>query len=181
MEHPSQKDFRKFLTAHADRVYNHAFRMLGNREDAEEAVQDVFLKAHRGLGDFRGESEEKTWLYRITVNTCLTRLRKRKQTYVDLAEISGERDSIWEKVGADQGNPELELIEKEIRDLVGSALSLLMPEVREILILYHIDGLKYDEIAHVLDIPLGTVGTRLYRARRKLKSALSFARKELER
>ena len=71
-------DLRRLITEHQDRVYNQAFRMLGNKEDAEEATQDVFLLVHRKRGEFRGESMISPWIYRLTANVCITRLRKQQ-------------------------------------------------------------------------------------------------------
>ena len=169
------------MSAHADQIYNHAFRMLRNREDAEEAVQDIFMKVHRGIAAFRGQSEIRTWLYRITVNTCLTRLRKRVP---GLVHPDGEEPDTWNKwdaIGNDDHNPEDLLIEKDIKDFVINAIELISPEEKEILLLFHVDELKYEEIAKVLDVPIGTVCARIYRARKKLRSAMGTLQKELTR
>ncbi len=177
----SHREFREFVSTHADQIYNHAFRMLGNREDAEEAVQDIFMKVQRGIASFRGESQTRTWLYRITVNTCLTRLRKRIPELVHPDRDRSDTWDKWETIGSDDHNPEELLIEKDISNLVISAIELVSPEEKEILLLFHVDELKYEEIANVLDVPVGTVCTRLYRARKKLRAAIGTLHKELTR
>lgn len=155
--------------------------MLGNREDAEEAVQDIFLKAHRGLADFRGESEIRTWLYRITVNTCLTRLRKARPDFVYPDADESESGSRWDGIASDDETPEHLAIESDSKDLVTRAMELILPEEKEILLLYHVDELRYEEIARVLEIPIDTVGVRLYRARKKLRAAIGQMQKESPR
>jgi len=179
LNRPPHREFREFVSAHADRIYNHAFRMLRNREDAEEAVQDIFLKVHRGMADFRGHSEIRTWLYRITVNTCLTRLRRTtpQQVHPDAEET--ETGNRWDTIVSDDDSPEDLLIEKDIKSFMVNALELISPDDKEILLLFHVDELKYEEIANVLDIPIGTVCVRLYRARKKLSAAMGAIQKEL--
>ncbi len=181
MNPPPNKDFREFVLCHADRIYNHAFRMLGSRADAEEAVQDVFLKVYNSLADFRGEADIRTWLYRITVNTCLTRLRRtwRAELHPD-GDESGTGNA-WDSVVGDEDNPEDILMGNTTKELVTEALGKISTEDREILLLFHVDELRYEEIAKVLGIPLGTVCARLYRARKRLAAVLFSVHKELTR
>lgn len=179
MNPPPHKEFREFVMVHADRIYTHAFRMLGNREDAEEAVQDIFLKVHRGIANFRGQSDIRTWLYRITVNTCLTRLRRKRpeRIYPD-PEQSGNQ---WETIVSKDDSPEDLAIEKDKKNFVIGTLEMIPPNDKEILLLFHIDEMKYEEIANVLDVPIGTICTRLYRARKKLRAALEATQKQPKR
>ena len=151
--------------------------MLGNRQDAEEAVQDIFLKAHRGMADFRGESDIRTWLYRITANTCLTRLRNRKNRQIIAAAEGSETHNQQEAIAGD--NPEDRFIERDMNEFVIRALEQISAEEKEIMLLYHVDQLKYGEIANVLGLPLGTVCARIYRARKNLRAALNNIRSEL--
>jgi len=151
--------------------------MLGNRQDAEEAVQDIFLKAHRGMADFRGESDIRTWLYRITANTCLTRLRNRKNRQIIAGAEGSETHNQQEAIAGD--NPEDRFIERDMNEFVIRALEQISAEEKEIMLLYHVDQLKYGEIANVLGLPLGTVCARIYRARKNLRAALNNIRSEL--
>ena len=179
MKQLPQREFREFVSAHADRIYNHAFRMLGNREDAEEAVQDIFLKVHRGIADFRGDSNIRTWLYRITVNTCLTRLRNRKSSQFIVEPEGSETGIQGEAIVADDSNHEARFIERDRNDFVIRALELISAEEKEIMLLYHVDQLKYREIAKVLGVPIGTVCARIYRARKNLRAAMESTQREL--
>lgn len=169
LSQPPHTKFGEFVSAHADRIYNHAFRMLGNREDAEEAVQDIFLRAHRGLDAFRGESDVRTWLYRITANVCLTRLRRRRMLRDRTLTEGGSQ---LEDIVCDDPGPEDQLIKRDISEFVVKALESVSPADRSILILFHVDGLKYEEIAGILRAPVGTVCTKLYRARQRLRVEL---------
>jgi RNA polymerase sigma-70 factor (ECF subfamily) len=153
--------------------------MLGNREDAEEATQDIFLKAHRGLAEFRGESSVRTWLYRITVNTCLTRLRNTSNNRQSTDPEGVETECQGEAIADEGGNPETRFIEQDLHDFVLRALERISAEEKEILILYHMDELKYEEIAGVLGVPIGTVCARIYRARKSLRSEMNYVRKEV--
>ena len=177
MKTPSNKEFREIVFANADRIYNHAFRMLGNREDAEEAVQDIFMKAHRGLNDFRGRSEIRTWLYRITVNTCLTRLRRKK---VEFVRPEPDESGGWDTLDNQDPNPEELLIEADQGNLVIKAMEKISPEEKEVLMLFHVDELTYEEISKVLAVPVGTVCARIYRARRSLRNEVSFLQNEFK-
>ncbi len=152
--------------------------MLGNREEAEEATQDIFMRVHRGISDFRRESDIRTWLYTITVNTCLTRLRRKVPEQVHPDADNRESEKEWDAITSDD-NPEKLLIEQDTKNLLVKALELIPPDEKEILLLFYIDELKYNEIATVLNIPLGTVCTQIYRARRKLRVAMKVIQKEL--
>jgi len=153
--------------------------MLGNREDAEEAVQDIFLKAHRGIADFRGDSNIRTWMYRITVNTCLTRLRNRKSSQFIVESEGSETGIQGEAIVADDSNPEVRFIERDMNEFVIRALDHISAEEKEIMLLYHVDQLKYGEIANVLGVPIGTVCARIYRARKNLRAAMESIQREL--
>ena len=144
--------------------------MLSNHTDAEEAAQDVFVKAYRSLDKFKGNSSFSTWLYRITANHCLDVLRKRNRR----KPLS--LDSLVE----DQGDQIHELFstapvaasQMENRDLTGKILSTLPPDYRTILTLREADGLEYQEIAVILDCSLDAVKGRLSRARKQLQENL---------
>ena len=154
--------------------------MLGNRQDAEEAVQDIFLKAHRGLANFRGKSEIRTWLYKITVNTCLTRLRTRAPEHLHPDAYDLESGYCWDNIGNEVDDPAELLIEKDAADLVVRALEHISAEHKEIMLLFHVDELGYEEIARVLDLPISTVAARLHKARRRLRCVMGAIQKELK-
>ena len=163
--------FEEIVRENEQTVYRLALRQLGNREDAEDAAQEVFLKAFTGLSSFRGESKISVWLYRITCNVCTDVLRKR-------------RDSVSLSVETEEGELELELPDErfdpvaltersDLRAQVGEALKKLPADGREILLLREIGGQSYEEIAETLSLDIGTVKSRIFRARKKLCALLA--------
>ncbi len=149
-------------------VYHTCFNLMGNREDAEDCAQEAMLRAFRALDTFRGDAQFSTWLYKIAVRVCLDALRKRRQTVsLDLLSESG-----WE---VPDGAPELyEQLEKgERRRLLRDAVGQLPADFKAPQVLVDLQGLSYEEAADVLGLPLGTVKSRVYRARRILLRILS--------
>src|SRR5258707_49945 len=113
------------MATYKDRVYNHSLRVLGNREDAEEAAQDVFLKAHKGLGAFRCDSDVRTWLFRITVTTCIDRLRKFSPGYVHPDEEEPDEGGCrWDEIATGDASPETILIEKDMESFTVREMEL---------------------------------------------------------
>jgi len=170
---PSSAQFNDLVRDYSERVYNHAYRMLGNREDAEEATMDVFLKIHHGLSDFRGDAQLSTWIWRITTNVCLSRRAKKKaQT------VSAETENVDEVV-ADldpAANPEMVLLKEEKREELARSIAGLPEQEAAAITLFYLDGMKYEEIAAILDVPLGTVGTAVHRGRERLRKKMHAER-----
>ncbi len=165
--------FSLLVDKYQNRVYNQAYRMLGNSEDAEEAAQDVFLRIYRSINKFRGESKITTWIYRITSNVCINRLRKMQLEVVSLDEPLDEDGRTVAELIADKApDPESELKSKQIAELVRSNVRTLPPNWAMALSLNHFEGLSYDEIAEVMEIPKATVATYIFRGRRKLAQQL---------
>ena len=162
--------FEEIVRAHEKTVYNLALRQLGSPEDAEDAAQEVFLKAYTGLKSFRGESKLSVWLYRITCNVCTDALRKRK----DAVSLSVETEDGELELDVPDGRFDpAELAERsELREQVGKSLEQLPADARKILLLRELGGQSYDEIAATLDLDMGTVKSRIFRARKKLCSLL---------
>jgi RNA polymerase sigma-70 factor (ECF subfamily) len=139
-------------------AYNLARWLVRNGDDAEDIVQEAFLKAFKALDSYRG-GDARVWMLAIVRNTSMNFLRKRKDTGIDLDQLDP----------ADRSpNPEQGLLEESRREQVRRAIARLEPEFRETLVLREIEGLSYKEIAAVLDIPTGTVMSRLSRARQRL-------------
>jgi len=159
--------FAELVTRHRDAVYATALRLLGNTADAEDVAQEAFLKAFRGLAGFRGDARFSTWLYRITVNLCADHARRhgrpdrRTRAIDDAGEIADGRTDL-----------EAGVLAAEERRAVERAVMDLEDRYRSIVVLHYYQKLSYEEIAAVLDMPLKTVETRLYRARRMLRGAL---------
>ena len=163
--------FEDIVRAHEATVYRLALRQLGSREDAEDAAQEVFLKAYTGLNSFRGDSKLSVWLYRITSNVCTDMLRRRRET-VSLSQENEEGEPLQLELPDERFDPVALAERKDLREQIGAALNALPPEAREILLLRELGGQSYDEIAAALDLDLGTVKSRIFRARKKLCALL---------
>jgi RNA polymerase sigma-70 factor (ECF subfamily) len=150
---------------HLDAAYNLARWLMRNEHDAEDAVQKAYLKAFRRLSGFRG-GDGRAWLLAIVRDSCYERLQHR-----GLRDQSAFDDGIH-SVGRSTINPETSLLEKENAELLREALAALSPEYREVLVLRELEELSYLEIASITTIPLGTVMSRLSRARKRLQLSL---------
>ena len=165
----SLTDFRKILTEFKDRVYNQAYRMLGNPEDAEEAAQDIFLKIYRSIGDFRGDCKVSTWIYSITSNECITRLRKKQLDTVSLDKTFDSDEFDLGDIIPDSGlSPEEHLDSKDTAEFIRSRIRSLPAKWAMALSLFHFDDLSYDEISEIMKLPKATVATYILRGRRQL-------------
>jgi RNA polymerase sigma-70 factor (ECF subfamily) len=168
---------QEFLDKHAAMVYNLAYRLTGNRADAEDLAQDALLRAVRALPGFRGDSLASTWAYRITVNAWKNRVRSEKRRKfwktVTLGLIPGD-DEDDRTIDAPANEPPLDAgLEKSERSAaVQKALMSLDDDDRAIVVLREIEDRSYDEIGQALGLAQGTVKSRLFRARAKLKTLL---------
>lgn len=166
---PIKPQFDALVQDYSERVYNHAYRMLGNREDSEEATMDVFMRVHHGLADFRGDAQLSTWIWKITTNVCLSRrARKKEQT------VSTETENI-EDVIADldpNSNPEMVFLKEETREELAGSIAELPEQEAAAITLFYLDGMKYEEIATILDMPMGTVATAVHRGRERLRKKM---------
>ena len=157
--------FGALVEQYRDNVYRLAYRMCGNAYDADEAAQEAFVAAWRALPNFRGDAKFSTWLYRLTTNAAIDVMRreKRHQTVGD-----GEMVDL-----ADDADSPQETVERtEQQEAVQKALSTLSEEYREVLLLRYMEELDYAEIAEVLQLPSGTVKSRINRGRQALKAIL---------
>lgn len=154
-------------------VYNLALRMAGNEDDAFDLAQEAFLRAWRGLKFFKGESSFSTWLYRLTSNVCIDFLRQKKRSKTVSLSFLDDEDGQHELDRPDPApGPEDRAIRADDHERMERALNTLEPEYREVLTLCAIDGLSYIEIAEILEIPTGTVKSRISRAREKMRRKL---------
>ncbi len=161
--------FAPLVEENQTRVYHLALRLLGNEADAADAAQDAMIRAYTSLASFRGESRFSVWLYRLTNNVCLDVLRKRKrEAAVSLLTEDEDGESAELEIPDETWSPE-RLAEKAAdAEAVRRAIAALPEELRRILTLREIGGLSYEELADALDLELGTVRSRLNRARKKL-------------
>jgi RNA polymerase sigma-70 factor, ECF subfamily len=158
--------FEELVMTYQHRVFGVALRMLGNRAEAEEVAQEAFVRAHRALGDFRGDAKLSTWLYAITSRLCLNRLASGERRMARQGEDALLRLS-------DAGpRPDAALERRELETALGRAIAELPEDRRIVVVLRDLEGLSYEEIAQVLELELGTVRSRLYRARADLKEKL---------
>jgi RNA polymerase sigma-70 factor, ECF subfamily len=157
--------FGVLVSRYQDRLYPTVFRLTGCAEDALDLLQDAFLRAYQRLDQFHAESAFYTWVYRIAVNLALSERRKKKHES-SLALIDDPRDV---RIEEDPAGP----IERAERDmLIQEALNSLAPDHRAVVVMKEFDGLRYEQIADLLGIPVGTVRSRLHRARCELREQL---------
>ena len=146
------------------------YRLIGSEEEARDLCQEAFLKAYRGLGAFKGEARFSSWLYQIALNLCRDRMRRRRgRTLVslDALEADGQAPVLREEANA------LDLVEaRDLQQRVKAAVLALADEQREVIVLKEYEGLTFQEIAEVLDLPVSTVKTRLYRGLDRLRERL---------
>ena len=157
--------FEELVIAYQHRVFGVALRMLRSRGEAEEIAQEVFLRVHRAVGNFRGEAKLSTWLYAITSRLCLNRLASGER------RMAREGEESLERLRADT-DPAAHAERGELEAALQRAITELPEERRVVVVLRDFEGLSYEEIAAALDLPLGTVRSRLHRARTDLKEKL---------
>ncbi|OUU22770.1 MAG: hypothetical protein CBC13_07030 [Planctomycetia bacterium TMED53] len=165
--------FEGLYRLHRERIFAVSMRMLRNREDALDTTQEVFVRIHKALDGFDTSGRFLTWAYRITTNQCIDRIRRRKVR----KEQSVFEDSVGEKRDLRTGRsgtsaPEAELEQEEVAQAVSAAVEQLGDAHRMVFTLYCYEGLSYGEIAAVMGIPVGTVMSRLYHARKKVRESL---------
>jgi len=171
-----ERAFQALVVKYQRRIARHVARYVGRASDVEEVVQDAFIRAYRGLASFRGDASFYSWLYRIATNAAFSFLKK------SAGEVQADErpDEGFEPGVTDEQSPERVLIAKQIGDAVERAMARLQPELAEALVLYEVEGKSYKEIAQMLGTPIGTVRTRIFRARefiaRRLEPVLGPAR-----
>jgi RNA polymerase sigma-70 factor (ECF subfamily) len=174
--------FGSLVTLYQDRIYNTLVRMVGDRDEARELAQETFARGLMKLESFRGESQPQTWLFRIAINLAITRLRKvkRHRTFsLDRPTTAGGAGGDDQAAGladrvadTDATDPADGLERRERHEQVLAALGRLEPEQRTLLVLRDIEGLDYQQLADLLGLPLGTLKSRLFRARAALAEQL---------
>ncbi len=156
-------------------AYNVAYRMLNDPDAASDATQTAFVRAYRSIGSFRRDATFSTWLYRIVTNACLDRLRRKDRTSRSLSLVGDDGDGNPEDIDIpDSSHDPSDVAEQAERQaIVQGAISRLAPSHRAVLVLYDLSGLSYEQVAEALQVPLGTVKSRLNRARLALKEELA--------
>lgn len=170
--------YNDMVTRYYDRIFARVSQLIKNKQDAEEVTQDAFIRAHRGLENFRGDASFSTWLYQIATNLAHNRYwywfrRKRDQSISLDQPLSEEGDLTLENVMPCKGeNPAEATVTQELVDRVSECMGDLNDKHKEILILRNVQNLTYDEIAQQLEISVGTVKSRIARARESLRGLM---------
>lgn len=167
--------FEELFNRHQKRVYNIALRVLGNESEAADATQEVFVRVYQSIGKLSSDAAFVVWLKTLTVNLCRDMLRKRGRLKIQSLDASIETNDgehIQTEVADWSDSPETRLGEKQMREIVASAIDSLPPDYREVVTLFYIDGSEVAEIAKIVGSPEGTVKSRLSRARAILKRKL---------
>lgn len=168
-----QDAFAEVIEIYKDKVFQICFRMLGNRHEAEDISQEAFIRAYVNIHTFNQKRKFSTWLYRIATNLCIDRIRKKKPDYYLDAEVRGtEGLTMYSQVAAEGQLPEEEIEEMELQAEIQRQILKLPDKYRSVIVLKYIEELSLQEISEILDLPLGTVKTRIHRGREALRKQL---------
>ena len=161
--------FRVLVDAHSRSIFNLAFRMTGNQQDADEVVQETFLRAYKNLDKFEARSKFSTWIYRIAVNRCLDMLEKKKITgdYTISDDADPEEHTV--QVASTDAGPERQLLSREAHEKIASAMKLLTPTERIAFTLRHMEGQSIEEISKTLKVKENAAKNTIFRAVKKLR------------
>jgi len=166
----NREAFDRLVGRHQDRTYGLVFRILGDPERAADTTQDVFVKAFLGLEKFRGEAAFSTWIFRIALNEARSELRQKRASGPKVFSLYSKREddnTRAEEVPDETYEPTQMIGQKETAERIQAILGTLEPEDRELITLRDVQGMGYDEIARIVECPLGTVKSTLHRARLK--------------
>ncbi|MFB0562679.1 MAG: RNA polymerase sigma factor [Candidatus Lokiarchaeia archaeon] len=169
--------FEEIVKRYEKKIYNLAYRIMGNKEDASDVLQETFLQAFKKLASFKGKAKFSTWLYRIAVNICLMKKRKRKKmetVSLDIPILTKKEDEIKRELRDDWSESPLATLEnEEVKKNLSKAIDSLPEEYKTVFLLRGLNGLSNEEVANVLKISLPAVKSRLHRARLFLRDKLS--------
>ena len=168
-----EKDtFRLLVERHSQTIFRLAFRMMENEQDAEEIVQETFLRAYRALDGFESRANFGTWIYRIALNRCYDFLNQRKSRPMIQPQEDPDAPAAIEQIPTKNPSPERSLLSQEIEVQVRSAMKLLTTGERIAFVLFHFEGRSIEEVARALNVRQGVVKNRVYRAVKKLRRQL---------
>ncbi len=168
--------FGHLVLKYQDRIYNLCRHVLGDAHDADDAAQDTFTKAYQNLNKFKPEASFYTWLYRIAVNTCLDYKKRPFFESIFGSHVEGDDESVEPVSG--EASPEKLYESKQLGQALRQSLGKLSLKLRTVIILKEIESLSYEEIADILDVSVGTVKSRIFRAREELKTLLKKFREQ---
>lgn len=166
--------FEKLISSYQKKVYNIAYRYVGNREEAEDLAQEAFIKVFRSIKSFRGEAAFSTWLYHIVSNVCRDALRKNSRRMEDSLDcaVTTEKGELQREVADWSMSPEPIYENQELGEFIQALINQLTPEYKTVIIMREIQEMSYEEIAEELNCSLGTVKSRLSRARKALRDKI---------
>ncbi|MGD8238991.1 MAG: sigma-70 family RNA polymerase sigma factor [Armatimonadota bacterium] len=168
--------FTRLAARYKDRIYNYVARVCGDRSEAEDLTQEVFIRAFVAMRRFRGTATFQTWLYKIATNMALDALRRKRRAGPPAlsldAPIETEESPVQRELADTSKDPHETAAARELQDEVRQAITGLSEKLRLVIVLFDIQGLSYEEIADVLGLPLGTVKSRLFNARMALRERL---------
>lgn len=168
-----QDAFAEIVEIYSNSIFQLGYRMLGNRQEAEDIAQEAFIRAYVNIKSFNQELKFSTWLFRIATNLCIDRIRKKKPDYYLDAEVSGTDGlTMYSQLASDAPLPENELESLELQESVQKEILKLPEKYRSVIVLKYIEELSLNEISEILDLPLGTVKTRIHRGREALRQQL---------
>ncbi len=170
--------FGDLVEAYQAFAYNVALRTVDNSQDAEDIVQEAFVRAWKSLAGFRADSRFRTWLYRIVINLCYSQLPRLRKD-LDLLDAPNGRATVPDK--SPLFDPEARMEDKQMLGFIKQQIGDLPNQYQVLLLLRHQEGCSYTEIAEIMDLPLGTVKTGIHRARKKLKEAVIREKEEWAR
>ena len=173
MEIERQQEFQTEAVPHKDALYNYALKIVRNSDDAQDLVQDTYYKAYKSYHQFQGGTNSKAWMFMILKNTFINNYRKlkREPSKVDYDEIEDIYENIKSEHSKDN-NLDLDFYNNLFDDDLSSALAKLPEKMKEVFLLCDLEGYGYEEISKIVDIPIGTVRSRLHRARKLLQDEL---------
>ncbi|MBT2574707.1 RNA polymerase sigma factor SigW [Bacillus sp. ISL-51] len=168
-----QNAFADIVDLYKDKIYQLCYRMLGNVHEAEDIAQEAFIRAYVNIDSFDINRKFSTWLYRIATNLTIDRIRKKKPDYYLDAEVAGaEGLTMYSQIAADGVLPEDAVLSLELSDTIQKKILKLPDKYRTVIVLKYIDELSLIEIGEILNIPVGTVKTRIHRGREALRKQL---------
>ncbi|EKN70412.1 RNA polymerase sigma factor SigW [Neobacillus bataviensis LMG 21833] len=170
-----QDAYGEIVEIYKNSVYQLCFRMLGNRHEAEDMAQEAFIRAFVNIRTFNQNLKFSTWLFRIATNLCIDRMRKKKPDYYLDAEVAGtEGLTMYSQIPSKTPLPESEVESLELHENVQKEILKLPEKYRSPIVLKYIEELSLNEISEILDLPLGTVKTRIHRGREALRKQLRY-------
>lgn len=161
------RSFEQLIEQYQAKIFNIALGIMGSPHDAEDAAQNAVIKIYRAIGDFKFQSKFSTWVYRITVNVCMDEVRKKKRSKTVSNEEIGE--DVFDQSAV---SPETDALKSEEKEEIKKAIASLKQDHQKMIVLRDINGFSYEEIAKITHLSVGTVKSRINRARAHLKDAL---------